>query len=138
MTLVVTAAVLQREDGRVLLARRAPGRAEAGLWEFPGGKVEPDETPEDSLRRELREELGLEVGVGELLATCEGRTGSGRPLRLLAYRVACQGPLPALHGGLPDHDAVVWAAPEALRDYPMPPVDEGVVRAILEGSEGAA
>lgn len=141
--LLVTAAVLQREDGRVLLARRAPGKAEAGLWEFPGGKVEPGEEPEDSLRRELREELGLEVSVGPLLAACDGHTGSGRALRLLAYRVGLVAPAPpwaeqgvAVEGGLSDHDALVWSPVEGLSEHPMPAVDEGVVRALRGGSPG--
>jgi len=59
----VTAALIAR-DGRLLVARRAAGRSQGGLWEFPGGKLEPGEAPEDCLRRELREELGIESTVG--------------------------------------------------------------------------
>ena len=59
--ILVVACALIDADGRVLIARRPEGKAMAGLWEFPGGKVEPDETPEDALIRELREELGIEL-----------------------------------------------------------------------------
>lgn len=137
--LLVTAAVLRHTDGRVMLARRAPGRAEAGLWEFPGGKVEPGEAPEASLRRELHEELGLDVRVGRLLAACPGRTGSGRALRLLAYEVVLELPAPEwaaralpVEGGFPDHDGVAWAPPGGLGAFPMPAVDDCVVRALQE------
>ena len=142
--LLVTAAVLTQDEGPVLLARRRAGRAEAGLWEFPGGKVEPGESPPEALVRELREELGLRVEVGSLLATCDGRTPSGRPLRLLAYRVRLLAPVPswaaegrevleeeAAAGNFPDHDRVAWSAPEDLARYPVPAVDEGVIRALL-------
>lgn len=149
--LLVTAAVLALEDGRVLLARRRPGRAEAGLWEFPGGKVEPGETPPESLARELREELGLQVEVGPLLAACDGRTPSGRPLRLLAFQVRLRAPVPpwaargqdlgeeeAAHGGFPDHDRIAWSSPEDLGRYPVPVVDEGVIRALRSTPPGTA
>lgn len=139
--LVVTAAVLRHSDGRVMLARRAPGRAEAGLWEFPGGKVEPGEAPEASLGRELHEELGLDVRVGRLLTSCAGRTGSGRALRLLAYEVELELPAPPwatgalpVEGGFPDHDAVAWAPVAGLGAFPMPAVDDCVVRALQEGA----
>ena len=59
--IAVVAAVLQRPDGRFLLAQRPPGKAYAGYWEFPGGKVEPDETPALALKRELQEELGINI-----------------------------------------------------------------------------
>jgi len=61
----VVGAVIQNEAGEVLCARRAPGKAQGGLWEFPGGKIEPGERPEESLRREIREELGCDIAVGE-------------------------------------------------------------------------
>ena len=147
--LLVTAAVLALEDGRLLLARRRPGRAEAGLWEFPGGKVEPGETPPESLARELQEELGLRVEVGPLLAACDGRTPSGRPLRLLAFRVRLQAPVPpwAAEGRelgeeeaarFPDHDRLAWSSPEDLGRYPVPAVDEAVIRALLPLPSGTA
>jgi 8-oxo-dGTP diphosphatase len=139
--LQVSAAVLTHEGGRILLARRAPGRTHGGLWEFPGGKVESGETPEASLIRELREELDLEVEVVEPLAQVAGHLPSGRPLRLLAFRVRAQGPGPdwvrngldlgpeeARQRGLPDHDAITWAEPGLLDRYPMPPVDRDLTR----------
>jgi len=139
--LLVSAAVLILKDGRVLLARRAPGRTHGGLWEFPGGKVESRETPEESLVRELREELSLEVEVMEPLARVGGHLPSGRPLRLLAFRVRARNPRPdwvrngldlgpeeARQRGLPDHDAITWAEPGLLARYPMPAVDLELTR----------
>jgi len=66
--LLVVAAFLRDSQGRILLARRPPGKVRAGLWEFPGGKVHAGESPEEALRRELREELGLEARIGRELA----------------------------------------------------------------------
>ncbi len=67
----VTAAVIQRKDGRLLIAQRKPEAMLGGLWEFPGGKCQPDESLPDCLRREIREELGLEIQVGRYLTTIE-------------------------------------------------------------------
>lgn len=141
--LQVSAAVLSLEDGRILLARRAPGRSQEGLWEFPGGKLESGESPAGSLVRELREELCLEVEVLAPVATAEGRLPSGRTLRLLAYRVRPLPPVPAwacsglaldarqtAEQGFPDHDGVAWPRPERLLDYPMPEVDVSVALAL--------
>ena len=139
--LLVSAAVLVLEDGRVLLARRAPDRNQGGLWEFPGGKIEAGETPEESLVRELREELSLEIEVREPLAQVSGRIPSGRPLRLLAFRVEARHPRPdwadqgleldpmeTRRRGFPDHDAIAWPEPEQISSYPMPGVDLELLR----------
>jgi len=139
--LLVSAAVLTLDDGRVLLARRAPRRAHGGLWEFPGGKIEIGETPEESLVRELCEELSLEVEVMEPLAQVGGRLPSGLPLRLLAFRVRARrpepdwirdglelGPQEALQRGFPDHDAISWPAAGLLARFPMPAVDLELAR----------
>lgn len=141
--LLVTAAVLVLGDGRILLARRAARRSQGGLWEFPGGKVEPGEAPPESLVRELREELALDVEAGVLAADVPGVLPSGGPLRLLAYRVRPRPPLPSWVSsgsdlseadcaalGFPDHDRVAWVPPGDLPAYSMPPVDEGVVQAL--------
>ncbi len=68
--LPVVAALIQK-DGKILLARRPEGRARSGLWEFPGGKIEPEERPEEALYREIKEELGIEIKVGPILAEVE-------------------------------------------------------------------
>lgn len=143
--LQVSAGVLTLKNGRILLARRAPGRSQAGLWEFPGGKLETGEGPPACLVRELREELGLQVQVLDPVATVQGWLPSGRPLRLWAYRVRLLPPVPQwvassalVDGGVPpprsfpDHDRVAWPRPEDLLEYPMPQVDVDVARALQE------
>jgi 8-oxo-dGTP diphosphatase len=117
----VVAAVI-RKEGRYLLTRRAPGAANAGLWEFPGGKVEDGETPEQSLIREIREELGIRIDVGSLLATIE-HPHAGRPVRLLFYAAA--GDTGAMR--LRDHDTVAWASREDLAGYIFTPADREFV-----------
>jgi len=117
----VTAAILE-EDGRVFVARRGPGRHLAGKWEFPGGKVEPGETPEQALRRELTEELGITCEVGEFLcaAVYEGREP---PLELLVYRVR------RLAGAivLREHVDARWVSPGDLAGLDLPESDRMVV-----------
>jgi 8-oxo-dGTP diphosphatase len=117
----VAAAVLTRADGAVLIARRRAGKAHAGLWEFPGGKLEPGETPEACLVRELREEFGVEIAVGPHLAT-----GYDGPIELLGYRAR----LAAGEPRLTDHDAIAWVAPGELSGYPMPPADLPIAEAV--------
>lgn len=118
---VVTAAVLER-DGLILLARRKTGRS-AGKWEFPGGKLEPGETPEACLRRELAEEFGIVAEVGALVGEAAIDAGPSGP-RLRAYRVRW------LAGDLvpQDHDQVAWAAPAALLAYDLLPADVVIAR----------
>lgn len=121
MRLVLVAAVaLIDPDGRVLLAQRPPGKAMAGLWEFPGGKVEPGETPETALIRELREELGIETW-SSCLAPLTFASHAYDDFHLLMPLFACrrwQGAVRAREG-----QALAWVRPAALRDYPMPPAD---------------
>jgi len=144
--LQVSAGVLALENGRVLLARRSAGRTHAGLWEFPGGKLEQGESPPASLIREFQEELGLHIEVLTPVTTVEGHLPSGRPLRLLAYRVRPLPPVPEWVGlpgtagdwttptpAFPDHDCLAWPRPEELAEYPMPQVDVGIARALQEG-----
>ena len=118
--LLVAAAALVDADGRVLLCRRPEGKQLAGLWEFPGGKVEAGETPEAALIRELAEELGIEVS-----AAC------------LAPFVFASHTYPDFHLLMPlfllrrwegevrarEHQELAWVRPNRLRDYPMPPAD---------------
>ena len=122
--IVVVAAVIER-DGTVLLARRKPGGPHAGLWEFPGGKVEVGELPELALARELREELGVEVEVGELIAASV-HVYAHMAVDLRAYAVRCPGEVRLLT----DHDALVWAPVAELDRYPMPAADVPIAQAL--------
>jgi 8-oxo-dGTP diphosphatase len=106
------------ENGRVLIARRRPGASQAGLWEFPGGKVRPGESPEQCLEREIREELGIRIAVeeffGESVCAYEDRT-----IRLLGYRVRKESGEMALN----DHAALAWVALADLGRYRFCPAD---------------
>ena len=121
----VVAGVLRDARGRVLLARRTEGRDLAGLWEFPGGKVEPGESPEDALVRELREERGVETEVGAPVA-CVPLESPGRRLLLDVREVAFSGLPRGLEG-----QALAWVPLRKLSDYPMPPADVPVVAELL-------
>jgi 8-oxo-dGTP diphosphatase len=81
----VVCAVIQDESNRVLVCQRPEGKALAGKWEFPGGKIEPEERPEDALRREILEELGCDIEVGEAMAEVEYHY-AGFSIRLMPYR----------------------------------------------------
>ncbi len=124
----VVAAVLRDMRGRVLLARRTEGRELAGLWEFPGGKVEPGEAPEAALMRELHEELGVRATVGEAVL-CVPYDTPGRRLLLDVRDVTFQGRPRGLEG-----QALAWVPLARLREYPMPPADKPVVDALLRRS----
>ncbi|MET4895925.1 (deoxy)nucleoside triphosphate pyrophosphohydrolase [Sphingomonadaceae bacterium jetA1] len=121
----VVAAALVDADGKILLQRRPSGKAHAGLWEFPGGKVEPGETPETALVRELREELGIAVAPDMLEpAGFSTEPLPGRHLLLMLYVVrGWRGTPVALEA-----DGLVWRRPEAMGDLPMPPADPPLVR----------
>ena len=121
----VVAGVIRDARGRVLLARRTEGRDLSGLWEFPGGKVELGETPEDALVRELREELGIDATVGAPVA-CVPLETPGRRLMLDVRDVAFTGQPRGLEG-----QALAWVPLRKLADYPMPPADLPVVEALL-------
>jgi 8-oxo-dGTP diphosphatase len=118
MLLVVAAAMI--EQGRVLVQQRPEGTALAGLWEFPGGKIEPGERPEAALARELEEELGIAVDPSTLVAlTFASEPLADRHLVLLLYRLdAWQGTPEPRHAS-----ALAWADMAALRRLPMPPAD---------------
>jgi 8-oxo-dGTP diphosphatase len=106
----VVAAVLT-DRGRILACRRAPGRAAAGKWEFPGGKVDGDESPEAALAREIGEELGVQVTVGPLLHRASTVVGNV-VIDLSCFRTWPTGELPA---SSTDHDELRWLRPEELR-----------------------
>lgn len=121
----VVAAVLRDARGRILLARRTAGRDLAGAWEFPGGKVEPGETPFQALERELHEELGIRIQAAEPLVSVP-QAYPGKRIVLDVYEV------PSFTGtarGL-EKQALAWAPPEKLASYPMPPADRPVVAAL--------
>jgi 8-oxo-dGTP diphosphatase len=121
---MVVAAALVDGDRRVLLQQRAPGRAMAGLWEFPGGKVEPGESPEAALARELDEELGIAVEAAALSPAAFASTDNqGRHMLLLLYLCRqWQGePRPL------DAAALKWVRPADMAGLPMPPADEPLI-----------
>jgi 8-oxo-dGTP diphosphatase len=132
---IVSAAVIL-QDGRVLLTQRKSGTHLAGAWEFPGGKVEPDEDPRDALARELREEIGVEAEVGEIVEVTFHRYPS-KSVLLLFYEATLR-PGSSEPRAL-DVAAVRWAAPGDLRDEDFPPADVAVlakVRARLAEPRG--
>ena len=117
---LVSAVALIDADGRVLLAQRPEGKSMAGLWEFPGGKVETGETPEAALIRELKEELGIDTWQS-CLAPLTFASHAYPEFHLLMPLFACrkwQGTATPREG-----QTLAWVRPSALRDYPMPPAD---------------
>lgn len=123
----VVAGVITDARGRILLARRTEGRDLAGLWEFPGGKREPGETPEAALARELHEELGIDARVGAHLITVPQRYPDKR-LRLDVRHVTRWTGVPRGREG----QALAWVPPHKLASYAMPPADIPVVAALLQ------
>ena len=123
-TLLVVACALVDPDGRVLIAQRPEGKAMAGLWEFPGGKVEAGERPEDALIRELKEELGIEVSAA-CLAPFVFASHAYESFHLLMPLYLCR----RWSGTVVRHEhaALAWVRPNRLADYPMPPADEPLV-----------
>ncbi len=121
---LVAAAALIDVDGRVLIAQRPEGKSLAGLWEFPGGKVEPGETPEAALVRELQEELGIDTR-DSCLAPLTFASHSYEKFHLLMPLYVCR----RWHGFVraTEHKALAWVRANQLRDYPMPPADEPLI-----------
>lgn len=123
LVLVVACALLDA-DNRVLIAQRPPGKAMAGLWEFPGGKVEPGETPEDAVIREIAEELGVNI-TKPCLAPLTFASFDYPGFHLLMPLYVCR-----QWEGTPvarQHSALKWVRAKRLRDYPMPPADEPLI-----------
>lgn len=121
MRIVLVAAVaLIDADGRVLLAQRPEGKSLAGLWEFPGGKVEPGESPETALIRELEEELGIRTQTS-CLAPLTFASHGYEDFHLLMPLFVCRRWEGIVQGR--EGQALAWVAPNRLRDYPMPPAD---------------
>lgn len=127
--LLVAACALVDADNRVLIAQRPQGKSMAGLWEFPGGKLEEGETPEACLIRELGEELGITTWES-CLAPLSFASHAYDGFHLLMPLFICrkwEGALTAR-----EHAAVKWVRPLKLRDYPMPPADEPLVTSLIE------
>nr|WP_210301866.1 (deoxy)nucleoside triphosphate pyrophosphohydrolase [Methylobacterium brachythecii] len=127
--LLVVAVALVDTDGRVLLAQRPPGKQLAGLWEFPGGKVEPGERPEATLIRELAEELGIVVEE-PCLAPLTFASHPYPDFHLLMPLYICR-----RWEGMPrsmEGQALKWVRPGALRDMPMPPADAPLIPFLVD------
>lgn len=122
----VTAAVIFR-NGKVFIARRAPGENSAGGWEFPGGKVEKDETPQECLRRELYEELGIKTEIGDFVMESIYEYPKGL-IRLMAYRAEItEGEVK-----LSVHDACCWVTINELHRFGLLPADVPVADKLAE------
>ncbi len=123
-TVLVAAAALIDADGRVLIAKRPEGKAMAGLWEFPGGKVAAGELPETALVRELKEELGLDI-TESCLAPFTFASHAYADFHLLMPLYLCR-----IWKGQPtplEGQELKWVPPVRLGDYPMPPADKPLV-----------
>lgn len=126
MPMLVVAAALTDAEGRVLMARRPAGKQHAGLWEFPGGKVESDETPQAALVRELREELGVEVDEDALTPAGFSESRGERHLVLLLYRCrSWRGAVRAVEAA-----EIRWAPPGQLTLLDLPPADRPLAEAL--------
>lgn len=126
---LVAACALVDVDGRVLITRRPEGKTLAGLWEFPGGKVEAGELPEQSLIRELREELGIDVNVA-CLAPLTFASHSYPDFHLLMPLWICRrwdGVATAR-----ENQELAWVRPQRLKEYKMPPADEPLIPHLVE------
>ncbi|MET0168763.1 MAG: (deoxy)nucleoside triphosphate pyrophosphohydrolase [Aliihoeflea sp.] len=127
--LLVAACALVDTDGRVLLSQRPPGKQLAGLWEFPGGKVEPGETPEETVVRELAEELGIETKTA-CLAPLTFASHAYEDFNLLMPLFVCR-----RFWGIPqamEGQQLKWVRPTKMRDYPMPPADEPLIPFLID------
>ena len=128
-TVLVSAVALIDVDGRVLLAQRPEGKSMAGLWEFPGGKLEAGETPEETLIRELQEELGVTTWE-TCLAPLSFASYAYDDFHLLMPLFICrkwEGYPQAQEG-----QTLKWVKANSLRDYPMPPADEPLIPALMD------
>ena len=123
-SVLVSAVALIDADGRVLISKRPEGKTMAGLWEFPGGKVEEKETPEDALIRELKEELGLDIAES-CLAALSFASHAYTDFHLLMPLFVCR-----VWKGVPvskEGQEIRWVRPMRLGDYAMPPADNNLV-----------
>lgn len=123
----VSAAILVH-DNMLLIAKRRPTARLPNLWDLPGGKVEPDETPEDCLKRELQEEFGVDVTVTEYVGTHSHTYDFGK-VQLLVYRADWN------RGDFysKDHQEIRWAFPHELDQFKFAPADLGIIQRIMKG-----
>jgi 8-oxo-dGTP diphosphatase len=127
MTIVVTAAIIE-DHGRYFVTKRQQGVHLEGLWEFPGGKCEPDESLEECLRRELKEELGVDATIGEeVLAVTHDYPGRRVELHFISCALL-NSPVPLLG------QEMRWVAPDELRSLRFPPADEQLIALLQRGS----
>jgi 8-oxo-dGTP diphosphatase len=126
---LVVACALVDTDRRVLLSQRPEGKTLAGLWEFPGGKVDPGETPEQALVRELEEELGIETKIA-CLAPLTFASHTYETFHLLMPLYVCRRfwgtPMPR------EGQKLKWVRPRDMRNYPMPPADEPLIAHLID------
>jgi 8-oxo-dGTP diphosphatase len=126
--MVVTAAIIEKK-GKILIAKRKKGWRFAGKWEFPGGKIEPNETPEECLRRELREELGIEAKIGEFFCSST-YAYSHATVELLVYHASHISGEFELH----DHEEIRWVSRQQLLQYDFPEADNLVIERLIEAA----
>ncbi|WP_211748452.1 8-oxo-dGTP diphosphatase MutT [Paenibacillus sp. Marseille-Q4541] len=125
--LEVAAAIIENKEGEILIARRREGKSQAGFWEFPGGKLEPGETPEVCLKRELKEEMQIEIEPYAYFGINEHQYETVT-IRLIAYKAH-------LLGGtiqLVDHDDVRWVRPQDLGLFRFAPADVPFVQMLMD------
>lgn len=127
---IVTAAVIEK-DGKILIAKRKHGSLLGGKWEFPGGKLEKGETPEQCLKRELLEEFGIVTEIGEHVSSVVHSYTSEWIIKLMAYRTT------VISGifNLNDHEEIKWVRPADLATYDFPEADQPIVDLLIK--EGA-
>ena len=118
----VTAALIEKQ-GKILLARRKAGKHMGEKWEFPGGKIDPGESPQEALRRELAEEFSIEARIGEYLGSPEFRQGEIE-LEIQLYRALHLGGTFILH----DHEEIRWVAPQEVESYELVDSDRKLFR----------
>ena len=118
----VTAALIEKK-GKILLARRKAGKHMGEKWEFPGGKIDPGESPQEALRRELAEEFSIEARIGEYLGSTEFRQGEIE-LEIQLYRALHLGGTFILH----DHEEIRWVAPQEVESYELVDSDRKLFR----------
>ncbi len=122
----VLAAIIEDDRGRVLLAQRREELTQGALWEFPGGKIQPGETPENGLKREIAEELGLDIEIQDIFAATN-HSYQNKNIFLVAYRAKYLAGQPRLT----DHQSVEWVEKDRLLQYPLSPADIPIARKLV-------